>query len=285
VQTSVTVEELRNRSNINSLHREQTETLVLNEIGRLSLQSMRPLAHDAYQSNKTMGSFILIDRLSNATVAAGMIVQRQQADESLARRSSSADAGSNLRQQRSTITPADRTRLMAQQPVTIWLTGLPRSGKTSIAFALEAALFERGHKVHVLDGEILRTGLSCDLGFSAADRWEHQRRAAEVARLCNDQGLISVASLVSPLEADRAQVRRIIGEDRFLEVYCDAPVEVCEARDDQGLYARARAGEIDNVTGIDAPYEVPKNPSLVLDTVSTSIEENVHRLLAAMQLD
>ncbi|MHC5063444.1 MAG: sulfate adenylyltransferase subunit CysN [Planctomycetota bacterium] len=284
VQTAVTVDELRYRSNINSLHREESETLQLNEIGRLSLQSMRPLAYDPYAANHTMGSFILIDRLSNATVAAGMIVNRRQAEESLGRRRDAADAGSNLRQQRSTITPEDRARLMGQEPVTIWLTGLPRAGKTSIAFALEAALFERGKKVHVLDGEILRTGLSSDLGFSAEDRWEHHRRAGEVARLCNDQGLISIASLISPMEADREQVRRIVGEDRFVEVYCDAPVEVCEARDDQGLYERARAGEIQNVTGVDAPYEVPKSPALVLDTVNTSIEENVRLLLAKLGL-
>ncbi len=284
VQTAVTVDELRYRSNINSLHREESETLQLNEIGRLSLQSMRPLAYDPYVANHTMGSFILIDRLSNATVAAGMIVNRRQAEESLGRRRDAADAGSNLRQQRSTITPEDRARLMDQEPVTVWLTGLPRSGKTSIAFALEAALFERGKKVHVLDGEILRTGLSSDLGFSASDRWEHHRRAGEVARLCNDQGMVTIASLISPMEADREQVRRIVGEERFVEVYCNAPVEICEARDDQGLYERARSGEIANVTGVDAPYEVPKSPALVLDTVKVSIEENVRILLAKLGL-
>ena len=148
------------------------------------------------------------------------------------------------------------------QPFVVWLTGLPRAGKTSLAFALELALFELGLPVFALDGELLRLGLSRDLGFSGADRAEHKRRAAEVARLQLDAGVSSIVALVSPLRADRDRARGIVGAERFVEVFCDAPLATCEARDQDGLYARARAGELTGVTGIDAPYEAPERPDL-----------------------
>ena len=266
--------------NVNSLHSEKTNRLALNEIGRVTLETGRPLAFDSYQKNRSTGAFILIDRLTNATVAAGMTVDRNPADKTLARRREAADAGSNLRhQQRSTISLAHRTQRIGQQPFVVWLTGLPRAGKSSIAFALEAALFERHVLAHVLDGERLRVGLSSDLGFSSQDRWEHQRRAAELGKLCCELGLISIIALVSPLAADRAQVRRIIGAEHFIEIHCDALLAICEERDQNGLYARARAGEIDNVTGIDAPYEAPNDPDLVLDTANYDVDSNIQTLL------
>ena len=211
-----------------------------------------------------------------------MIVTRTPSERVLARRRPAADAGSNIRPQRSQISPEQRAERLAQRPFVVWLTGLPSAGKTSLAFALEQRLFERGLTAHVLDGENLRFGLSSDLGFSGKDRWEHQRRAAEVAKLCCGLGLISVVALVSPLAADRAQARRIVGAERFFQVYCDAPLAVCERRDRDGLYARARAGEIDNVTGIDAPYDVPADADLTLDTATLSVADNVDRLLTAL---
>jgi bifunctional enzyme CysN/CysC len=281
-QTSATVTGVRYRTNVSTMRREEADKLALNEIGRLSLETMRPLAYDPYQRNRATGSFILIDRLTNATLAAGMIVDRKPADDTLARRSAASDAGTNVRAQRSRITTDERARKLGQRPFTVWLTGLPRAGKSSIAFALEQALIARGLTAHVLDGETLRTGISSDLGFSGQDRWENQRRAAEIARLCNELGLITIAALVSPLAADRAQAERIVGEERFVEVFCNAPLAVCEQRDSEGLYARARAGELDNVTGVDAPYEPPQSADVVLDTAGASVEQNVAVLVEAL---
>ncbi len=277
--TAASIDTVRYRMNINSLHREPSAGLALNEIGRVALTSSRPLACDAYHKNRATGAFILIDRLSNATVAAGMILDSTPSERILARRHRAADAGSNLRPQHGSLTPAVRAARLDQQPFTLWLTGLPRAGKSSLAFALEAELCGHGYHVHVLDGENLRLGINADLGFSPQDRWENQRRAAEIARMCNDLGLITIVALASPLTADRAQARRIIGEDRFLEIYCEASLEVCEQRDEDGLYARARAGEIGNVTGIDAPYEPPQAADQVLDTAAHSVNSNVAALL------
>ena len=150
-------------------------------------------------------------------------------------------------------------------------------------FALEAALFELGRTAHVLDGESLRSGISEDLGFAPEDRWQHQRRAAEIARLTNDLGLVTIAALVSPSQADRDAAARIIGPERFFLVHCSAPIEVCEARDTAGLYERARRGEVKNLTGVDAPYEEPSNADLVLDTAEIDVETNLARLLEALE--
>ncbi len=284
VQTPATVTELSYRMDVNTLRREDAKDLGLNEIGRISLETMRPLAFDAYAKNRHTGAFILIDRLTNATLGAGMIVDRRSAEATLEGRTARArDAGRHIRSQLSKVSIEDRSKRLGHQPVTIWLTGLPRSGKSSIAFALEKALFDLGHGVHVLDGENLRGGINRDLGFSGADRFENQRRCAEVARLCNDVGLISIAALVSPLSADRAEARRIVGEARFVEVFCSAPLDVCESRDGHGLYARARAGEITNVTGVDAPYEAPASAELVLDTVKHSLDESVEAILVHLR--
>jgi adenylylsulfate kinase len=159
------------------------------------------------------------------------------------------------------------------------LTGLPRAGKSSLAYALESALFQRGRHALVLDGEVLRRGMSADLGFSGADRAEHLRRAAELAHLFNQQGLIVIAAFVAPTEDLRKRTRGIVAAHRYMEVFCDAPLEVCEGRDKHGLFSRARAGEIANVTGIDQPYERPQSADLRLDTARVGVEENVKRIL------
>ncbi|MEO0478467.1 MAG: sulfate adenylyltransferase subunit CysN [Planctomycetota bacterium] len=279
-ESPVTVNGLRYRTNVNTLRKEDADSLSLNEIGRVELEAMRPLCVEAYQKNRGLGSFILIDRITNQTLACGMVVDRAPVERSLARRQASADAGTNISEQRGSVTTEQRAQKLGQKPFTLWFTGLPRSGKTSTAYALEEALFAKGMQAHVLDGENLRSGLSSDLGFSAEDRWEHQRRAAQVARLQNELGMISMVALVSPISADREQARRIIGEDKFVEIHCDAPIEACEERDDRDLYARARRGEIDGLTGVDAPYEHPQSADLVLDTVGQTIEANVERILA-----
>ena len=280
------VDELRYRINVSTLHRETADQLALNDIGRVRIESPRLLAFDPYRKNRETGAFILIDRLTNATVAAGTILEREPAETRL-ERPPAADAGVNVRPQASRIPAAARAERLGQLPVTLWLTGLPRAGKSTVAFALEARLFEAGRKVQVLDGEGMRLGVNSDLGFSRADRREHVRRTAEVARLFNDQGFLVVAALVSPTAEDRELARRIVGAERFLEIHCSAPLEICETRDADGLFARARAGEIGNVTGIDAPYEVPESPDLELPTgheeTAVSVEKVWH-LLASRSL-
>jgi len=278
-QTATTVADLRYRTNVGTLRRESAPELQMNEVGRIHLQCARPLAADAYQKNRGTGSFILIDRMTNATVGAGMIVERKIAKDALARRSDSHDAASNVRlHDKRKVTAEQRRSRLGQQPFTLWITGLPRAGKSSLAYELESRLFEQEKFVQVLDGEILRMGLNRDLGFSGADRWENQRRAAELAALNATMGVSTIVALVSPLGFERDKAREIVG-DGFLEVFCDAPLEVCEARDEDGLYARARAGEIANVTGIDAPYEAPPSADLVLDTDNDTLEANVQKVI------
>ena len=279
-QTSCSVAQLRYRINVGSLHREEAAELQMNEVGRIRLECARPLATDAYAKNRATGAFVLIDRMNNATVAAGMIVERKIAEDALDRGRGSADARSNVRlQHKRRVSPTAKRQRLGQQPFTIWITGLPRSGKSSIAYELESWLFENNHFVQVLDGEILRLGINRDLGFSGADRWENQRRAAEIARLNAAAGVSTIIALVSPLAFEREQAKQIIGPDDFIEVYCNAPLEVCEQRDADGLYARARAGEIANVTGVDAPYETPTNPAIELDTVGRSATDNRSKIV------
>jgi bifunctional enzyme CysN/CysC len=278
-QTSATITDLRYRINVASMHRETVPELAMNEVGRVHLDCARPLAVDAYTKNHGTGSFILIDRMTNATVAAGMIVERKIAEDALKRRTDSHDAGSNVRlQDKRKVSTELRQQRLSQKPFVLWITGLPRSGKSSIAYELEQRLFDQKKFVQVLDGEILRLGLNRDLGFNGADRWENQRRAAELARLNMSMGVSTVIALVSPLGFERQQAREIVG-DGFLEVFCSASLEACEGRDTHDLYKRARAGEIANVTGIDAPYEEPTKAEIVLDTVNESLDANVQKIL------
>lgn len=173
---------------------------------------------------------------------------------------------------------AMRQQLMGQRPVTLWLTGLSGSGKSTIAFHLEQKLLERGHSCYVLDGDNLRHHLNSDLGFSPLDRRENIRRAAEVASLFNQAGLIVITSFISPYQSDRAMAQQIIGTQRFIEVHINTPVEVCEQRDCKGLYARARRGEIPEFTGVSAPYEQPQNPALEINTAQLSCVEATEHL-------
>jgi adenylylsulfate kinase len=174
---------------------------------------------------------------------------------------------------------ADRERLLGQRGVTVWLTGLSGSGKSTIAVAAEAALVERGRLAYVLDGDNIRHGLNRNLGFSPEDRTENIRRIGEVAKLFTDAGLVVITSFISPYRSDRDAVRALMAEGDFVEVHVDATLETCESRDVKGLYKKARAGEIPEFTGISAPYEAPAHPELVLDTNSMSVEESVETLL------
>lgn len=190
-----------------------------------------------------------------------------------------AAAGDNLFRQTGKVTPAQRALRYGQRPATVWLTGLSGAGKSSIAYALEALLFDAGRPVYVLDGDNLRRQLNSDLDFSAQARKENIRRSAEVARMMNDAGLLVIAAFISPYRADRAMAAEIIGPDDFIEVHVSTPVAVCEARDAKGLYARARAGQIADFTGVSAPYETPLAPALSLDTGSATLEHSARSVL------
>jgi len=253
-----------------------TAPLGLNEIGRVHLVLHRPLAFDPYRKNAQTGSFIVIDRLTNATVAAGMIIDRPSAPA--ASTPGAAPASRNITLEGSLVTAEDRARLLGQRGATLWLTGLSGSGKSTLAKALEKRLTAQGRLAYILDGDNIRHGLNRDLGFSAADRAENIRRVAEAARLLNEAGVIVITAFISPYQADRRQARAIIGPDRFAEVFIDAPLEVCESRDPKGLYKKARAGEIPQFTGISDPYEAPEKPELHLHTAEQSVEQLVDRL-------
>jgi bifunctional enzyme CysN/CysC len=274
------VTDVRYRLDPQDLHRQPAGGLATNEIGRVRLEASRPLAFDAYARNRGTGAFILVDRLSHATVAAGMVLDRQSADE-LELPRQAPDAASNVRP--AAAEPAGepaRAGRLGQRPFCVWLTGLPRSGKSTLAAGLEAALLDRGVIATALDGEALRLGVNRDLGFSPGDRGENVRRTAELARLLADSGLAVVVALVSPSAADRELARRIVGAERFVEVHCSAPLAVCEARDEAGLFAKARRGEVEHVTGIQEPYEPPPDPDLEVATDRLSPAEAVARVLA-----
>jgi len=271
----VTPETLHHRIDVNTLEHLPADQLELNEIGYCRLRLGRMLTFDAFDSNPGMGSFILIDKVSNLTVGAGMIV-RPVTD-------TFADKSSNVVWHRQSIAKRERARQKAQQSAVLWFTGLSGAGKSTVANALEKALFQRGHHSYLLDGDNVRHGLNRDLGFSDQDRVENIRRIGEVARLMADAGLVVLSAFISPFRADRALVRELMEDGEFVEIHVDAPLAVCEARDPKGLYAKARAGVIRNFTGIDSPYEPPESPEIVVDTSTLSVDECVDELLAYLK--
>jgi bifunctional enzyme CysN/CysC len=276
------ISDVRYKLDVNTLRSQPATELKLNEIGRVAMTTSRPLLFDAYAKNRATGAFIVIDRLTNGTVGAGMILDRGPAELVSTHATRGGEAG-DVKPKRSLVTPDERAKRLAQRPVTVWLTGLPKSGKSRVAYALEKKLFDDGYTAHVIDGENMRLTISHDLGFSATDRAENSRRAAEIARLTNGLGLITIAGFISPYAAHRAEAKKIIGDDRFFEVYLSAPIDACEARDDAGLYAKAKAGELPYFSGVTAPYEAPEQPDLVLPTHEISVDESVTRILAALR--
>ncbi|GAB3474023.1 adenylyl-sulfate kinase [Amycolatopsis cihanbeyliensis] len=244
------VRELDYRLDINTLHRDESaSSLSLNEIGRIRLRTQSPLLFDPYRRNRDTGCFVLIDEATNNTVAAGMIIGPRVTHANVAWHATAV-----TREQRAT------------RGLTLWLTGLSGSGKSTVAVELERRLVASGRPAYVLDGDNLRHGLNADLGFDPADRAENVRRVGAVARLFADAGNIAIVSSISPYAADRDQVRAAHEEAgiSFVEIFVDTPLAVCEARDPKGLYAKARAGAIRDLTGVDAPYEAPARPELVL---------------------
>jgi len=269
------VSEVTYRIDPNTLHRQAAGTLGLNEIGRLRLHLHQPILCDEYSRNRGTGSFVLIDPVTNGTVAAGMVIDRTHV--------SGSAAGRNITRHRGRVTTEERAAMLGQEPATIWLTGLSGSGKSTIAYALEEELVAAGHACMVLDGDNLRHGLCRDLGFSPADRAENIRRLAEVAKLFCDAGLIVITAFISPYRADRDAARGIIGAERFVETFVDAPLAECERRDPKGLYAKARAGQIPEFTGISAPYEPPEQPELHLDSGARDVPTLVAELLVELR--
>ncbi len=265
---------IRHRIDINTLEQEQATSLALNDIALCAITSDRELLFDAYSTNRQTGSFILVDRLSNATVAAGMITGV----------SSSWDQApeASLTRQMSDITPSERAARLGQQPCTVLLTGLSAAGKSTIATALSRRLFDLGKTAIRLDGENIRLGISRDLGFSAQERSENLRRVAELALLVNKQGIMAIAALAAPKASVRDQARELVGTEHYLEIFVDTPIEVCRERDPNGLYEAADRGDIPQFPGVSATYDRPTNMDLRVDTSTQSIGECVEQIMALL---
>ena len=277
------VPEIRYRVNVNTLEHEPAKRLQLNEIGHCVLSLAEPVAFDAYRKNRASGSFILIDRMTNTTVGAGMILDRETEE---------ADAGLRelveLARQRyskrgkSEVTPADRASRFGQKPATLLLTGLVGSGKSTIARALEKKLFDAGRAVHVLDGGNAALASDVDPEFSA-ERSTGLLQIAETARLLNDAGLVAVLAFSCPAAADRAKICGIVGKDRAVEIFLSAPMGVCRRRDPAGLYGRADAGQLKHFPGVSDFYEPPASPDLTLPTHELSVDACVDRIVELLK--
>jgi bifunctional enzyme CysN/CysC len=258
------------RVNVNTLEHVAANTLELNEIGVCNISLDRPIAFDAYDANRDTGGFIVIDRMTNTTVGAGLLhfaLRRSQ----------------NIHWQAVQVDKAARSELNGHAPRVVWFTGLSGAGKSTIANIVEAKLHAAGVRTYLLDGDNVRHGLNRDLGFTDADRVENIRRVAEVAKLMVDAGLVVLVSFISPFEAERQMARERVEEGEFIEVYVETPLAVAEERDVKGLYAKARRGELKNFTGIDSPYEPPPNPELRVDTSTWSAEESADRVIAYLR--
>lgn len=272
------ISEVNYKIDIHTLGRMPAEPLTTNEIGRLSFTTTTPLFIDPYQKNRATGNFILIDPATFFTVGAGMIIDRGRSDE--LSDEDTEQPGRNLHQEATLVTQSEREARSGHKAMTIWMTGLSGSGKSTIAKGVERALFDEGLPVYFLDGDNLRRGLNNGLGFSREDRLENLRRAAQVATLMNQAGITVVCAFISPYAEDRMTVREIIGAERFLEVYITAPLSICESRDPHGLYQKARSGELKNFTGINDPYEEPQHPALRVDTALNTVQSSIKEVVA-----
>jgi bifunctional enzyme CysN/CysC len=267
---AATVAPLRYRINVNTLEHLAAERLELNEIGVCELELDQPVAFDSYAENRETGGFILIDRLTNDTVGAGMLrfaLRRAQ----------------SIHIQHVDVDKAARARLKGQRPCVIWLTGLSGAGKSTIANLVEKRLHAMGRHTYILDGDNVRHGLAKDLGFNDEDRVENIRRLAEVAKLMVDAGLIVLTAFISPFRAERRMARDLLGADEFVEVFVDTPLDVAEQRDPKGLYKKARRGEIKNFTGIDSPYEAPEAPEIRIETAAESADRAAERIILELR--
>jgi len=265
-----TISPIKHKVDINSFEHVATSKLEMNEIGLCNLELDRPLAFDPYEENRDTGGFILVDRISNDTVGAGMLhfaLRRAQ----------------NVHWQALDDNKAARAGLKGQKPCLLWYTGLSGAGKSTIANLVDKKLHARRHHTYLLDGDNVRHGLNKDLGFTAADRVENIRRIAEVAKLMVDAGLIVSSAFISPFQSERRMARALLAPDEFIEIFVDTPLPVAEERDPKGLYKKARRGELKNFTGIDSPYEAPENPELHLDTTAFAPEAAADAVIALLE--
>jgi bifunctional enzyme CysN/CysC len=260
---------IKHRIDVNTRDHLAATTLGLNEIGFCNVAVAFPVAFDPYEANHRTGSFIVIDRYTNRTIAAGMIAFPLR-------------RATNIAWQPLTIGRTERATQKQQKPCIVWFTGLSGAGKSTIANILDQKLFALGRHTMLLDGDNVRHGLNRDLGFTEADRVENIRRAGEVAKLMVDSGLIVICSFISPYRAEREMVRALVGDGEFIEVFVDTPIEECARRDPKGLYSKAKAGKIKNFTGIDAPYEAPEHPEIRLDTVGRPPELLADQIIALL---
>lgn len=265
-RVNATVSDIKFKYNINTLEHLSSKELMLNDIGVTTLTLDRAIPFEPYSDNHSLGSFVLIDRYTNATVAAGMF------NFALRR-------AKNIHAQKLDVDRTAREVLNGHKSRVLWFTGLSGSGKSSIADALEQTLHRRGIRTYILDGDNVRHGLNQDLGFSEADRIENIRRVAEVSRLMVDAGLVVLTSFISPFRAERDMARRLFADGEFIEIHVDTPLEEAEKRDVKGLYAKARRGELPNFTGIDSPYEAPVSPEIRLNAGEDSIDQCVQQIL------
>jgi bifunctional enzyme CysN/CysC len=275
-QVPARVTRLVHRIDVDTLDEHPTEALGLNDIARVHISTAEPIFFDPYDQNTTTGSFILIHPHTYGTVAAGMI-RSGVIEEGV------TSISPNVVWEGWNVVREERERRNGHGAAVLWFTGLSGAGKSTIARAVERRLFEEGVQTVLLDGDQLRHGLSGDLGFSEADRRENLRRVGEVARLFFETGVLVLAAFVSPYRVDRDRVRSLIPEGRFLEIHVDADLATCQARDPKGLYARALTGKIGNFTGVSAPYEIPENPELSIDTVADDVETAVREILTELR--
>ncbi len=286
------ISELNYKIDVNTMHREPAEALVLNEIGRIQLTTTQPLYYDRYQLNRSTGSFILIDPATNVTVAAGMIRGKAQEIDELVeiQKGAQRQKSTHVSWEKRGVTREMREQQNGHKAAVLWFTGLSGSGKSTVARTLEQRLHELGCRTMYLDGDNLRHGLNGDLGFSDEDRQENIRRVAEVARLSFEHGNIALCSFISPFQRDRDFARSLLPQGRFFEVFVKCDLEVCKRRDPKGLYEKALRGEIKNFTGISSPYEEPQQPELVVETdlqstgeiIELIIRELIHQNIIAL---
>jgi bifunctional enzyme CysN/CysC len=270
-QVSGSISDIKHKVNVNTLEHQAAKRLELNEVGLCNLSLDHAIAFDAYRDCRETGAFIMIDRFTNATVGAGMI-------EFGLRRAS------NIHWQKLEVDKQARAQLKGQKPCILWFTGLSGAGKSTVANMVEKKLLAMGRHTTILDGDNVRHGLNKDIGFTAEDRVENIRRVGEVAKLMVDAGLITLVSFISPFRSERQMARAMVEADEFLEVFVDAPLELCEQRDPKGLYAKARRGEIKNFTGIDSPYERPENAEMHLQvSAGETPEQLAERVIGLME--
>ena len=279
-KTTGSITDINFKIDVNTLAQTPGDNLGLNEIGRCELMLTQRIAFDTYKANRSTGSFVMIDRLTNETVGAGLIVGTGNVITGSAWES--GQRSEHLQATASLIAQEQRNERFGQTPKTLLLTGLTGSGKSSIAYALERKLFDMGRNATVLDGQNMRLGPSKDLGFDEDSRSENIRRGIEIAKLMNQAGIITICSFVAPADAVRKKARATIGDD-FLLVYLNAPLAVCKERDTEGFYAAVDKEGLDTVPGVNLPYDVPEDADLILPTHEISIEESVERLLLLLE--